>query len=185
LKVRKHYLYLKCYSKQNMKLKEGKDKFIQAWGTLGSNWGISRTMAQVHALLLVSAAPLSADDIMEELQISRGNANLNIRALIDWGLVWKEHKAGERREFFTAEKDIYKVFRQVVKERRKRELEPVFKVLDEVRVVEGDQKQADVKAFTETITGIRKFATKADKALETVSRAEESWFLSTLMKLMN
>jgi DNA-binding transcriptional regulator GbsR (MarR family) len=167
-----------------MKLTEGRDKFIQAWGTLGSNWGISRTMAQVHALLLVSAAPLSADDIMGDLQISRGNANLNIRALIDWGLVFKEHKAGDRKEYFFAEKDIYKVFRQVVKERRKRELEPVFKVLEEVKTIEGDPKDTSVKAFTETINGLRKFATKADKALETVSRAEESWFLSTLMKLM-
>jgi DNA-binding transcriptional regulator GbsR (MarR family) len=167
-----------------MKLNEGKDKFIQAWGTLGSNWGISRTMAQVHALLLVSATALSADEIMEELQIARGNANLNIRALIDWGLVFKEHKAGDRKEYFFAEKDIYKVFRQVVKERRKRELEPVFKVLEEVKTVEGDPKDLSVKAFTDTINGLRKFATKADKALETVSRAEESWFLTTLMKLM-
>jgi DNA-binding transcriptional regulator GbsR (MarR family) len=167
-----------------MNLQAGKEKFIQAWGILGSNWGISRTMAQVHALLLVSPDPLSADDIMSELQISRGNANLNIRSLIDWGLVFKEHKTGDRREYFYAERDIYKVFKQVVKERRKRELEPVFKVLDEVRIVDGDQKDASVMAFSETINGIRKFATKADKALETVSRAEETWFVSTLMKLM-
>jgi DNA-binding transcriptional regulator GbsR (MarR family) len=167
-----------------MKLKEGKEKFIQAWGTLGSNWGISRTMAQVHALLLVSPGSLSADDIMEELQISRGNANLNIRALIDWGLVFKEHKSGDRKEYFYAEKDIYKVFRQVVKERRKRELEPVFKVLEEVKTIEGDQKNEEVKAFTDAISGIRKFTGKADKALDTISRAEESWFLTTLLKLM-
>ncbi len=167
-----------------MKLQEGKEKFIQAWGTLGSNWGISRTMAQVHALLMVSPESLSADEIMEELQISRGNVNLNIRALIDWGLVFKEHKSGDRKEYFFAEKDVYKVFRQVVKERRKRELEPVFKVLEDVKVVEGDQKDPAVKAFTETISGIRKFAGKADKALDTISRAEESWFLSALLKLM-
>ena len=112
-----------------MKLDEAKEKFIQAWGTLGSNWGISRTMAQVHALLLVSPEPLSAEDVMEQLQISRGNANLNLRALIDWGLVQKELRPGERKEFFAAEKDIWKVFRQVVKERRKRELEPMLEVL--------------------------------------------------------
>lgn len=167
-----------------MDLQEGKDKFIQAWGTLGSNWGISRTMAQVHALLLISPDPLSAEDIMEELKISRGNANLNIRALIDWGLVWKELRAGERKEYFLAEKDIWKVFRQVVRERRKRELEPVFKVLESVSHIEGDGKDKHIQAFKEAITGIQKFAGKADKALETVSRAEEIWFLATLMKLI-
>jgi DNA-binding transcriptional regulator GbsR (MarR family) len=135
-------------------------------------------------LLMISPDALCAEDIMDSLQISRGNANLNLRALIDWGLVRKEHKAGDRKEYFFAEKDIYKVFKQVVKERRKRELEPIFKVLEEVRVIEGDQKDPGVKAFSETISGIRKFATKADKALETVSRAEEIWFLATLMKLM-
>ena len=89
-----------------MKLTEGKEKFIQAWGTLGSSWGINRTMAQVHALLLIAPESLCAEDIMEELNISRGNANMNIRALMDWGLVSKELKSGERKEFFSAEKDI-------------------------------------------------------------------------------
>ena len=83
-----------------MTLKEGKDKFIQSWGTLGSNWGINRTMAQIHALLLVSPEPLCAEDIRQELHISMGNANMNLRALIDWGLVYKKLKSGERKEFF-------------------------------------------------------------------------------------
>ena len=71
-----------------MTLDEGKESFIQSWGTLGSSWGITRTMAQIHALLLVSPEALSAEDIMAQLQISRGNANMNIRALIDWNLVF-------------------------------------------------------------------------------------------------
>ena len=71
-----------------MQLQEAKEKFVQAWGAFGTNWGINRTMAQVHALLLVSQQALSADDIMESLNISRGNANMNVRALIDWGLVY-------------------------------------------------------------------------------------------------
>ena len=79
-----------------MKLKEAKEQFIHAWGTLGSNWGINKTMAQVHALLLVSPDPLSAEEIMAELNISRGNANMNLRELIEWGIVNKIHKSGER-----------------------------------------------------------------------------------------
>src|SRR6185295_6647027 len=102
-----------------MKLPEAKDKFIHAWGKLGSSWGINRTMAQVHALLLISPEPLSAEDIMKELAISRGNANMNLRELINWGLVEKEHVKGERREFFSAEKDIWKVAMQIAKERKK------------------------------------------------------------------
>jgi DNA-binding transcriptional regulator GbsR (MarR family) len=167
-----------------MELREAREKFIQAWGTLGSNWGINRTMAQVHALLLVSPEALSAEEIMEELNISRGNANMNIRALIDWGLVQKELKPGERKEYFFAEKDIWKVFRQVVKERRKRELEPIFRVLDEVKNVEGPKNDRNVKAFTESIEGIQKFAGKADKTLETIVKADEHWFLGSLMKLV-
>src|ERR1700741_4977652 len=116
LKVRKQYLILLQIS--IMKYNEAKDKFIQTWGTLGSSWGISRTMAQVHALLLISPEPLSTEEIMEDLKISRGNSNMNVRDLIDWGLVYKELKAGERKEFFRAEKDIWKVAKQIIKERR-------------------------------------------------------------------
>lgn len=167
-----------------MKLDEAKEKFIQAWGTLGSNWGISRTMAQVHALLLVSPGPLSAEDVMEQLQISRGNANLNLRALIDWGLVQKELRPGERKEFFAAEKDIWKVFRQVVKERRKRELEPMLEVLQTLSKVEGDRRDREVKAFTDSVDGIYKFASKADNTLEKLIRADENWFLGSVIKLL-
>ena len=115
-----------------MELDEGKEKFIQAWGTLGSKWGINRTMAQVQALLLISAEPLSAEEIMAGLNISRGNTNMNLRALMDWGVVFKELKPGERKEFFVAEKDVWSIAKQVVIERRKRELEPVLKVLKEI-----------------------------------------------------
>lgn len=167
-----------------MKLVEGKEKFIQAWGTLGSSWGINRTMAQVHALLLIAPDSLSAEDIMTELNISRGNANMNIRALMDWGLVSKELKAGERKEFFSAEKDIWKVATQVVKERRKRELEPVLKVLKELNNIEGDKRDKNVKAFTDSITQINNVVSKADRTLEMFIKADESWFVSSFMKLM-
>ena len=167
-----------------MKLDEAKEKFIQTWGTLGSNWGINRTMAQVHALLLVSADPLSAEDIMAALHISRGNTNMNVRALIDWGLAYKELRSGERKEFFLAEKDIWQVFKQIAKERRKRELEPVFKVLNEVSRVEGDASSREMKAFTEAIQGIHNFASKADSTLDKLVKADENWFFNAFIKLM-
>ena len=82
-----------------MKLTEAKQQFISSWGAFGTNWGINRTMAQIHALLLVSADPLTQDDIMEELNISRGNVNMNIRELISWGLVERVILTGERKEY--------------------------------------------------------------------------------------
>ncbi|HEY0678712.1 MAG TPA: MarR family transcriptional regulator [Chitinophagaceae bacterium] len=166
-----------------MKLAEAKQQFIASWGAFGSHWGINRTMAQIHALLLVSADPLSADEIMEQLEISRGNANMNIRELINWGLVDRILMQGERREFFTADKDIWRVAKQIVKERKKRELEPMIKLLDQLTDVEGDKKDKDVKAFTDTMQNIKKFGLQADKTLDMMIKAEENWFLTNLMKL--
>ncbi len=166
-----------------MKLAEAKNQFIEAWGTLGSKWGINRTMAQLHALLMVSPEPLSTEEMMEELNISRGNVNMNIRDLMDWGLVEKKHKPGDRKEYFWAEKDIWKVTKQVARERKKRELEPISKVLEQISDVEGDKKDKNVKAFTETINGIRRMASNADKTLDTMIKAEENWFFGGILKL--
>lgn len=166
-----------------MNLAEAKSKFIADWGRFGTSWGINRTMAQIHALLLVSPDPLSAEDVMEELNISRGNANMNLRELIDWGLVQKVIIPGERKEFFSAEKDIWKVARQIVKERKKRELDQLLPVLKELSEVEGDRRDKAVRTFTETINGIRRFSEQADRTMDTMIKADEHWFLGSLVKL--
>ncbi len=166
-----------------MKLDEAKQQFIQSWGVLGTQWGINRTMAQIHALLLVSTEPLSADEIMDRLQISRGNANMNLRDLMNWDLVQKVLKAGERREFFSAEKDIWKVSMRIIRERRRRELDPMLQVLESLKSIEGDKKDKDIKAFNETIAQIEKFAGQADKAIDGLIKADEHWFTGTLLKL--
>jgi DNA-binding transcriptional regulator GbsR (MarR family) len=165
-----------------MQLKEAKNQFISSWGAYGSNWGINRTMAQIHALLLVSPEPISTEDVMEELNISRGNASMNIRDLIEWGLVERVVISGERREFFEAEKDIWKVARMIVRERKKRELEPMLNVLEKISIIEGDKRVPEIKTFTETIQNIRKFGEKTDKALDILSKSDEKWFLNSLMK---
>lgn len=167
-----------------MKLTEAKQHFISSWGAFGTHWGINRTMAQIHALLLVSAEPLSQDDIMNELDISRGNTNMNIRELINWGLVERVLLPGERREFFSAEKDIWKVVKLIVKERKKRELEPMLQLLDRLEEVEGDKRDKQVKTFVETVSGIKKLGRQADKTLDIMIRADESWFVGNLLKLM-
>jgi DNA-binding transcriptional regulator GbsR (MarR family) len=167
-----------------MKYTEAKQQFLQTWGKLGSEWGINRTMAQVHALLLISPEPLSADEIMEELNISRGNVNMNVRELIDWDLVSKILVPGERKEFFTAEKDIWEIAKRVAKERKRREIEPVLKVLDQLSKVEGDKKDKKVKEFTERIAELNDFVAKMDKSVDTMLKADENWFFGSIIKMI-
>jgi len=166
-----------------MELAAAKLKFIEAWGKLGSEWGINRTMAQVHALLLISPDALTTEEIMETLSISRGNANMTLRDLIGWGLIEKQHKAGERKEYFFADKEVWNIARQVAKERKKRELEPVLKVLNELSSVEGDEKDPEYKTFKKSITNINKLAGNVDKTLETMLKAEENWFWGSVLKV--
>jgi DNA-binding transcriptional regulator GbsR (MarR family) len=166
-----------------MKLIEAKQQFISSWGAFGTHWGINRTMAQIHALLLITADPLTQDDIMEQLNISRGNTNMNIRELINWGLVDRVLLTGERKEYFSAEKDIWKVVKQIVKERKKRELEPMLKLLDQLEEVEGDKRDKNIKSFVDTVSSIKKLGRQADKTLDAMIRAEESWFVGNLVKL--
>lgn len=166
-----------------MELEGAKLKFIEAWGKLGSEWGINRTMAQVHALLLISSEALTTEEIMERLSISRGNANMTLRDLIGWGLIEKQHKAGERKEYFFADKDVWNIARQVAKERKKRELDPVLKVLNELSAVQGDEKDPEFKTFKKSITDISKLAGNVDKTLETMLKAEENWFWGSIMKV--
>jgi len=165
-----------------MTLDEGKAKFIQSWGTLGSKWGINRTMAQIHALLLISHNSLSADEIMEALNISRGNANMNIRALIDWRLVMKQLRPGERKEYFVADKDMWRVAQKIIAQRKKRELEPIREILVELHKVDG--KGEDVEAFKSTIKDLDEFAATADNLLEKLTKAEKNWVLESLIKMV-
>lgn len=165
-----------------MKLSEARAQFISSWGAFGTHWGINRTMAQIHALLLISPDPLTQDNIMEQLNISRGNVNMNTRDLVDWGLVDRVLISGERKEFFSAEKDIWKVATQIIRERKKRELDPMLKLLGQLEKIDGDKRDRQVKQFVDTVSGIKKFGGKADKMLDVMIRADESWFLGSLLK---
>lgn len=167
----------------DMELAEGKQKFIEAWGKLGSEWGINRTMAQVHALLLISPVAMTTEEIMEALSISRGNANMTLRDLMGWGLIEKQHKAGERKEYFFAEKDTWAIARQVAQERKKRELDPVIKILNELTAVKGDEKDPEYKTFKTSVNSINKLAKNVNKTLDTMLKAEENWFWNSIFKI--
>jgi DNA-binding transcriptional regulator GbsR (MarR family) len=165
-----------------MQFAEGKEKFIESWGKMASEWGINRTMAQVHALLLISPTSLTADEVMEQLDISRGNANMNIRALMDWELVHKQLRPGERKEFFFAEKDMWKVVTNIMTQRKKRELDPMLKVLDEVSVVEGSGPE--VAEFQKVVGDIKVLSHKANQTLDLFIKADSNWFTSMFVNFM-
>ncbi|HEX8546167.1 MAG TPA: transcriptional regulator [Cytophagaceae bacterium] len=167
-----------------MTFEEGKKQFIQAWGTIGSEWGINRTMAQVHALLLISPNARDTENIMEELSISRGNANMNLRELMNWGLISKELVPGDRKEYFIAEKDIWEIARIIARERKRREIEPILKVLNNLKDIEPKSKEAEVKMFHETMQNLSSFVTKMDKSVDMMLKADENWFFGTILKLM-
>lgn len=166
-----------------MKLEDAKLKYIHTWGSLATSWGINKTMAQVHALLLVSTKPLSADEIMETLKISRGNVNMNVRALIDWGIVSKEFVVGERKEFFVADKDIWELFKQVTKERKKREIEPVLKVLDELQE-DVKENSEEAEAFKKVMNDLSSITKTVNGILEKAIKADEHWLLSNFTKMI-
>jgi DNA-binding transcriptional regulator GbsR (MarR family) len=166
-----------------MEFKEAKNKFVQTWGALGSQWGINKTMAQIHALLMVNNEPISMEDVMEELQISRGNASMNLRALMDWGIVYKEYKAGERREFFTAEKDLDELAIKIARERSKREIKPALKVLKEVSTIDSKATEEE-RHFVDQTTKLYDFVLKADNMLEKATEFKENWLGRLVIKIM-
>ena len=163
-------------------LEQARQEFVSQWGALGKAWGINPTMAQIHALLMVSVEPLSTDRIMEKLQISRGNAHGNLRDLVGWGLIRSVIRPGERKELFAAEKDVWKMFCVVARERRRREIEPGLDLLKRCEERTKGLKGAEAVAFHKQIQALRDFAEVADKAMERLSRSERSAVLPWAIK---
>ena len=165
-----------------MEYQEAKQKFISTWGSLGTLWGINKAMAQIQALLFVSPKPLTTEEIMEELQISRGNTSMNVRQLIDWGIVTKELRAGERKEFYSTEKDVQELARTVAKERSRRELQSVIKTLKEVSsiAVTDDPEQ---KEFVQQTKALYEMADTADTLLNRLADQKQNWFNKTILKM--
>ncbi|MHC5537772.1 GbsR/MarR family transcriptional regulator [Singulisphaera rosea] len=104
-------------------------QFVEHWGMMARSWGINSTMGELFALLYISGTDWTADDLRERLQVSRGNVSMNLRELMAWGVVHKIHRQGERREFYRAETDVWTLFRRILAERKRRELDPTLVVL--------------------------------------------------------
>jgi DNA-binding transcriptional regulator GbsR (MarR family) len=115
------------------KFAAAQEQLVQAWGQMGPAWGVSRTMAEVHALLYISGKPQNTDEVMDRLHISRGNASMSLRALVEWGLISRVHIRGDRKEYFQADHDAWSVARTVIRERLRREILPLLAALYEIR----------------------------------------------------
>jgi DNA-binding transcriptional regulator GbsR (MarR family) len=123
------------------RLTDAQEQFVQAWGQMGPSWGISRTMAEVHALLYVTGRELNTDEVMDRLRISRGNASMSLRALVEWGLVSRVHKRGDRKEYFQADQDVWSIARTIIRERMRREILPLLTTLYDIRDSTGEHAE--------------------------------------------
>ncbi len=171
-------------SEEARRLKQERDRFVAQWGAIGTQWGINRTMAQIHALLMTSVEPLSTDEVMDELEISRGNAHTNLKELVAWGLVRVVVKKGERREFFEAEKDVWKIFTIVAKERKRREIDPALAVLRDCAAQSEGMVSAEGRAFHQQIKELEEFVGLASGAADKVATMKHSFALQFAAKLM-
>ena len=166
-------------------LTEARDEFVAQWGAIGGAWGINRTMAQIHALLLSSPEALSTDQVLEELRISRGNANTNLRDLVGWGLIRSVIRKGERKEYFEADKDVWRMFCTIARERKRREFAPAIEVLDNCK--ERTQKLKGVEAvqFNKLMKEIGDVVKLGDRVLDSISSSGHSRFVKWAQKLFS
>lgn len=168
---------------ESSQFEKTREDFIAQWGVMGTQWGINRTMAQIHALLMTAVEPLSTDEVMEALNVSRGNAHTNLKELVNWGLLRIVTKKGERREFFEAEKDVWEMFRLIMKERKRRELDPALAVLTRCKEETSSLKSAEAKAFHNQMAELEEFVSFGCKMSDRASGLPQKKVMQMAMKL--
>lgn len=129
------------------KLSPVQQKFILHWGEMGTRWGINRTVAQIHALLFVTQKPLNAEDIVQALDVARSNVSTSLKELQGWGIVKMTHVLGDKRDHFESMKDVWEMFRVVLDERKKREIDPTLTLLR--NCVAEAEKDKETDEYTE------------------------------------
>jgi DNA-binding transcriptional regulator GbsR (MarR family) len=164
------------------------EQFVQVWGEMASAWGINRTMAQIHALLYAEGEPLDTDTIMEQLSISRGNANMNLRNLMQWKLVQKVHYKGQRKDYFSAEQDVWTIVSRIVEERQLREVAPIKQnLVDTLSIIENENKlsreEIEFKQRIENFVEFLEMFDRFTKALLPYINKKNLTFLKHLVKL--
>jgi DNA-binding transcriptional regulator GbsR (MarR family) len=154
-------------------LRTAQDLFIRRWGEMGQTWGINRTMAEIHAFLYITGMPQCTDDVMERLNISRGNASMSLRALCNWGIIERQHKRGERREYFVSLSDVWEMFSIIAAERKRREMDPVLatiqecqRMLAEASLGKAAARQEDVALTRQRLAGMEEFMTVTNRIFQ-------------------
>jgi len=160
-----------------------RDEFVAQWGIMGTQWGINRTMAQIHALLMTSPEPMSTDEVMDELTISRGNAHTNLKELVGWGLIRILTRKGERKEFFEAEKDVWEMFRRICQERKRREIDPALAVLTRCKEETEGMNSVEAKAFNTQMKELEEFVSFGAKMSERVGGMQHGKAMQLAMKI--
>jgi DNA-binding transcriptional regulator GbsR (MarR family) len=140
-------------------------------------------MGQIHALLMLSPEALTSDQIIAELGISRGNVSMNLRSLMEWGVVHKVHIPGDRKEYYTSEKDAWKMALQIARERKRRELDPIIQSLQHIQVTDAEKASTkEVEEINKMTTQILDVAMQIDKVLDIGIRSGSQ---SLVRKLIN
>ncbi len=165
-----------------MRLEEAQERFVTEWGKLSSNWGVNKAMGQIQAFLLINPCCMTADDIMEQLEMSRGNVNINLKSLIHWGLIQKENKKGCRKDFYKAEKDLWKVFQLIIQHRKRKELDPLVSLIKEMAPIEPKCKESS--EFCRVLKELEMFSTKIDKALKLMLNSETNWLTKSMSRMV-
>jgi DNA-binding transcriptional regulator GbsR (MarR family) len=165
-------------------LDDARDRFIAEWGGLGPAWGVSRTMSQIHALLMVSPESMNTDQIMGALEISRGNAHSNIQELCAWGLLRKLSRTGERKDYFEAEKDVWRVVQLILRERKRAEFEPALSTLSNCLESTKGLRDKESRAFRKQLKELQEFTSLADRLADRVARMESSTLLRWIARVL-
>jgi DNA-binding transcriptional regulator GbsR (MarR family) len=160
-----------------------REEFVAQWGVMGAQWGINRTMAQIHALLITSWEALSTDEVMAELEISRGKSHTNLKELVNWGLLRIVTRKGERKEYFEAEKDVWEMFRRIVEQRKRRELDPALQVVSDCAERSTGMKTKEGAAFHEQMEQLQEFVAFASKMGDRVGSLPHGKAMQLAMKL--
>src|SRR5688572_25129287 len=151
-------------------LRTAQDTFIRRWGEMGQTWGINRTMGEIHALLYITAQPLCTDDVMERLNISRGNASMSLRALCDWGIIRRMHKRGERREYFESLTDVWEIFSIIAAERKRREMDPVLETIKQCQQLLSEAELGKQGARDEHVRNTRQRLAEMQEFMELTNK---------------
>ncbi len=154
-------------------LRDIQDTFIRRWGEMGATWGINRTQAEIHAFLFITGRPQCTDDVMERLNISRGNASMSLRALCDWGIIRRFHRRGERREYFESLGDVWEMFSIIAAERKRREMDPVLETIRQCQEMLGEEhlgkaaaRDEDVKLTRQRLAAMGEFMAVTNKIFQ-------------------